>query len=136
MTRFWLTLSQGADFVLDNLAKMEGGEVFVPKIPSMRITDLAEAIAPECRTEIVGIRPGEKLHEVLVPEDDARHTVEYPDRFVIFPTPTEDHPLRPVPAGGRPCVEGFSYSSDTNPEWLSVEELRAILAPDALALNS
>src|SRR5688572_15649284 len=85
MTRFWITLEQAAEFVLDSFSRMEGGEIFVPKIPSMKITDLARAIAPECKTEIVGIRSGEKLHEVMVAEDDARNTREYDRYFVIFP---------------------------------------------------
>src|SRR5262249_21919998 len=85
MTRFWITLQQGVDFVIDCLQRMHGGELFVPKIPSMNIMDLAAAMAPECRTEIVGIRPGEKLHEVMVPEDEARHTIELEDRYVILP---------------------------------------------------
>ena len=87
MTRFWITLEQGVDFVLDCLERMHGGEIFVPKIPRMNIMDLAQAIAPECQIEIVGIRPGEKLHEVMVPEDDARtHASSSEDRFVISPT--------------------------------------------------
>jgi UDP-N-acetylglucosamine 4,6-dehydratase len=127
MTRFWITLEQGVEFVLKSLERMKGGEVFVPKIPSMNIMDMARAIAPECETEIVGIRPGEKLHEVMVAEDDAKDTVEYPDHFAILPSfhqwTTEDH-LR---NGGRPCPDGFRYSSDTNTEWLSVEELQQML---------
>jgi UDP-N-acetylglucosamine 4,6-dehydratase len=124
MTRFWLTLEQGVQFVLDSLERMKGGEIFVPKIPSMKVTDLAQSIAPNCATEIVGIRPGEKLHEVMVPEDDARHTVEYDDYFAILPTfqgwDTEQY----LTNGGRPCPAGFRYSSDTNTRWLTVSELR------------
>jgi len=85
MTRFWITLDQGVQFVIDSLERMKGGEIFIPKIPSMNILDLAKAIAPECATEIVGIRPGEKLHEAMITEDDARHTLEYADHFVIQP---------------------------------------------------
>lgn len=85
MTRFWITLEQGVQFVLDNLVRMHGGEIFVPKIPSMNIMDLAKAIAPNCKYEIVGIRPGEKLHEAMIMEDDARHTLEYEDYYTIYP---------------------------------------------------
>lgn len=131
MTRFWITLEQGVEFVLQNLECMNGGEVFVPKIPSMRILDLAEAIAPGCKTEIVGIRPGEKIHEVLVPEEDTRTTVEYSDHFVVLPAFKSG--IRDEYAcqnGGKPCAEGFKYSSDTNDKWLSVEDLRNILNID------
>ena len=85
MTRFWITLEQGVDFVLKCLERMVGGELFVPKIPSMNMMDLAKAIAPECKTEIIGIRPGEKLHEVMMPKDDARKTIEYDDKYIIKP---------------------------------------------------
>jgi len=125
MTRFWITLQQGVEFVLDALREGHGGEIFVPKIPSMRITDLAEAIAPGCRHEIVGIRPGEKLHEVLVPEDDARNAVDLGDRFAILPA------FRSAASDawrgrGRPLADGFRYASDTNDRWLTVEELRGL----------
>ena len=125
MTRFWITLEQGVQFVLKSLERMKGGELFVPKIPSMNIMDLANALAPDCRTEIVGIRPGEKLHEVMVPEDDAHHTLEYDDYFAILPT-FHDWDMRAFMEtnGGKPCPDGFRYSSDTNSRWLSVEELR------------
>ena len=125
MTRFWITLEQGVQFVLKSLERMKGGELFVPKIPSMNIMDLAKALAPDCRTEIVGIRPGEKLHEVMVPEDDAHHTLEYDDYFAILPT-FHDWDMRAFMEGngGKPCPDGFRYSSDTNSRWLSVEELR------------
>ncbi|MEI7688332.1 MAG: UDP-N-acetylglucosamine 4,6-dehydratase (inverting), partial [Planctomycetota bacterium] len=86
MTRFWITLEQGVEFVLDSLLRMEGGELFVPKIPSMKVTDVAKALAPECKTEVIGIRPGEKLHELMISEDDARQTVELADSYVILPT--------------------------------------------------
>src|SRR5439155_5219231 len=113
MTRFWITLEQGVEFVLRNLERMHGGEIFVPKIPSMNIMDLAKVIAPECRTETIGIRPGEKLHEIMVPPDDARSAIEYPDRFVILPS-FSDMSVQEYIAkfGGKPCPEGFSYSSD------------------------
>jgi UDP-N-acetylglucosamine 4,6-dehydratase len=125
MTRFWITLQQGVDFVIDSLQRMHGGEIFVPKIPSMNIMDLATAIAPECKTEIVGIRPGEKLHEVMVTEDDARITVELEDRYVIQPAFElyESSPYAKTPR----CADGFRYASDTNPHWLSREELVQIV---------
>lgn len=134
MTRFWITLDQGVDFVLASLSRMQGGEIFVPKIPSMNIMDLAEAVAPGCRTEIVGIRPGEKLHEVLVSEDDARHTVEHDDYFTVLPSFHEwDAQAYKERNGGAPCPEGFRYSSDNNDRWLSVEELRSMIADLELA---
>ncbi len=121
MTRFWITLQQGVDFVIDCLQRMHGGEIFVPRIPSMNIMDVAAALAPECRTEIVGIRPGEKLHEIMVPEDDARTTVALEDRYVIMPAFPwfEDSLYRE----GKPCPDGFSYSSDKNDRWLTRSEL-------------
>lgn len=128
MTRFWITLDEGVEFVIRSIERMRGGEIFVPKIPSMNIMDLAEAIAPECETEIVGIRPGEKLHEVMVPEDDARQTLEYDEYFAIYPSFhqwTEED--LSADGGGEPCPPGFSYSSDNNSEWLSIEELRRIV---------
>jgi UDP-N-acetylglucosamine 4,6-dehydratase/5-epimerase len=122
MTRFWITLQQGVDFVIDCLGRTQGGEIFVPKIPSMNIMDLAAALAPECKTEVVGIRPGEKLHEVMVPEDDARATVELADRFVILPafqTWSEDAGY----PGAKRCPDGFRYGSDTNDRWLTRADL-------------
>jgi len=128
MTRFWLTLDQGVAFVLASLARMEGGEIFVPKIPSMNVLDLATAIAPECKTSIIGIRPGEKLHEVMVPVDDARNTLEFDDRFVILPTFANQGIEKYLKFdGGKPCPDGFCYSSDENAQWLTVEDLRRIL---------
>ena len=128
MTRFWITPEQGVDFVLASLRRMRGGEIFVPKIPSMNILDLARAVGPECRTETVGIRPGEKLHETMISEDDARHALEYDDYYVILPDPAATGFSRQSdPAGGKPCVEGFRYGSDTNTEWLSVEQLRQMI---------
>jgi UDP-N-acetylglucosamine 4,6-dehydratase/5-epimerase len=125
MTRFWITLDQGVQFVLDSLQRMRGGEIFVPKIPSMRVIDLAKAIAPECEIEIVGIRPGEKLHEAMITEDDARHTVEFDTYYVIQP----EFPWwsRESVEGGKPLPEEFKYTSDTNTQWLTVEELRALV---------
>jgi UDP-N-acetylglucosamine 4,6-dehydratase len=121
MTRFWITLQQGVDFVIDCLERMHGGEIFVPKIPSMNIMDIAAALAPECRTEIVGIRPGEKLHEVMVPEDDARTTVALADRYVI--TPAFPWFAESSYSEGQLCPPGFSYSSDKNDRWLTQAEL-------------
>lgn len=134
MTRFWLTLDQGVSFVVSCLERMEGGEVFVPKIASMNIADLARAIAPECRLETIGIRPGEKLHEVLIPEEEARNTIEFDDRYVILPMfdpVVSSHYQRRN--GGEPCPEGFQYSSDRNDRRLTEEELRAILGMSAMA---
>lgn len=131
MTRFWLTLDQGVSFVLKSLERMEGGEIFVPKIPSMNILDLAEALAPGCPTNIVGIRPGEKLHEALILGDDARCTVEHEDSFVILSGMKKglvDNYL--AKNGGTLCEEGFRYSSETNSQWLSAPELRNLLQLD------
>lgn len=124
MTRFWITLDQGVQFVIDNLKRMHGGEIFVPKIPSMNIMELAKAIAPECGTKIVGIRPGEKLHEAMIMEDDARHTVEFDTYYVIqpeFPFWTKD-----FAEGGKELPAGFEYTSDKNSEWLTVEDLKKL----------
>ena len=128
MTRFWLSLEQGVRFVIRCIEQMEGGEVFVPKLPSTHITDLAKAIAPEAEIEVIGIRPGEKLHEVLVNEDEARHTVEMDDMYVI-------QPAEALWFGyawqnkGKPLPEGFRYASNTNTEWLTVEQIRALIRP-------
>ena len=121
MTRFWITLQQGVDFVINCLERMHGGEIFVPKIPSMNIMDLTSALAPECKTEVVGIRPGEKLHEVMVPEDDSRTTVELLDRFVI--RPAFDWFNQSHYPEGKPVPDGFSYSSDKNDRWLTRTDL-------------
>jgi UDP-N-acetylglucosamine 4,6-dehydratase len=125
MTRFWLTLEQGVRFVINCAGQMLGGEVFVPKIPSTRIVDLARVIAPEAQLEVIGIRPGEKLHEVLINEDEARTTLERADRFVVRPMLTLWQ--RDLRYEGQPLPDGFRYASDTNPQWLSVEQLRAIV---------
>jgi len=128
MTRFWITLKQGVDFVLASLGRMRGGEIFVPKLPSTTMLDLARAVAPQCATEVVGIRPGEKLHETMISEEEARHTLEYDDYFATLPPPaTLQFHREPDPEGGRPCPEGFRYSSDANDRWLSVEELRRMV---------
>lgn len=125
MTRFWITLDQGVQFVIDNLGRMHGGELFVPKIPSMNVMDLAKAIGPECEIKIVGIRPGEKLHEAMITEDDARHTIEFEDYYVIHPEFnwwTDDDS-----EGSKPLSEGFHYVSNENTHWLTVEELRELV---------
>ena len=125
MTRFWLTLEQGVNFVINSLAAMKGGEVFVPKIPSMQITDLARAIAPDAEIEVTGIRPGEKLHEVLITEDEARHAVEYDDHFVIEPELAFWR--RANGASDYTLPEGFRYSSGDNTEWLNAEDLQKMI---------
>jgi len=126
MTRFWITLDQAVDFVLHALGRMGGGEVFVPRIPSMRVTDMADAIAPGAERELIGIRPGEKLHELLVTEDESRHSYELDDRYVILPE-YASWQLREIPGAER-MQEGFRYSSETNDRWVSVDELRAMAA--------
>lgn len=128
MTRFSITLQEGVDFVLGCLQRMRGGEIFVPKLPSYRILDMAKAIAPEAQTKVVGIRPGEKVHEVLVPADEAWHTLEFADHFVIQPTQAWwSHGEYFAAEGGRPCPAGFSYSSGNNSHWLSVEDIRSLV---------
>jgi UDP-N-acetylglucosamine 4,6-dehydratase len=126
MTRFWITLAQGVEFVLSSFDLMQGGEIFVPKIPSMKMTDLAAVMAPDCEQEIVGIRPGEKLHEAMITEDDARYTLELPDRYIIRP------PMfgrdRTYHREQKALPENFEYVSNNNPEWLQPDELREILA--------
>jgi len=126
MTRFWLTVEQGVEFVINCIEQMRGGEVFVPKVSSTNIMDLAEAVAPDCEVERIGIRPGEKLHEVLISSDESRHTVELEDMFVIQPA----HPwwFSDNWAAGKSLPDGFRYASDTNSQLLSVEQLRQLLA--------
>jgi UDP-N-acetylglucosamine 4,6-dehydratase (inverting) len=128
MTRFNITLDQGVRVVLFALANMAGGEVFVPKIPSYRIPDLAEAIAPACKHEIVGVRPGEKLHEEMITETDALNSLEFEDYYVMLPsTPLWSVAEYAERFNGRRCRSGFSYSSGTNSQWLTIEELRALI---------
>ena len=126
MTRFIITLDQGVDFVLENFRRMQGGEIFVPKIPSMRITDLAHAMAPDLKQKIIGIRPGEKLHEVMCPADDSHLTLEFEDHFVIQPTIqfayTADFSTNLLGEKGHAVASGFAYDSGTNDQWLSEEE--------------
>ena len=127
MTRFWITLQQGVDFVIKNFQRMHGGEIFVPKIPSMQITDIAESIAPGLPVKIIGIRPGEKLHEIMCPSDDSHLTLEFNDHYVITPsisfTHTIDFMINKLGEKGTPVEQGFEYNSGTNPHFLSVEEL-------------
>lgn len=123
MTRFWLTLEQGARFVVKCLDRMAGGEVFVPKIPSMRVTDLVEALAPECAREVIGIRPGEKLHEALVSRDESRSALELDDMYIV--QPAFNWWSGPQRNDGKPMEPDTEYTSDANPEWLTVDQLRA-----------
>jgi UDP-N-acetylglucosamine 4,6-dehydratase len=126
MTRFWITLDEGVRFVIDMLEKMHGGELFVPKIPSMRVVDLARAIAPEAKLEFIGIRPGEKLHEEMISVDDARRTLEADSFYVVQPD-AEWWVKSGRPKGwdgATPAREGFRYTSDTNSQWLTIEQLR------------
>jgi UDP-N-acetylglucosamine 4,6-dehydratase/5-epimerase len=123
MTRFWITLDRAVEFVGDALERMQGGEIFVPKLPSMRVVDLARAIAPECEQSIVGIRPGEKLHEVLLSEDEARHAFDLGDAYAVMPP---DSP--PPSADARRVPESFRYASDSNDQTLGIEDLQRLLA--------
>lgn len=127
MTRFWITLEQGVSFVLSSLEMMRGGEIFVPKIPSMKIVDLAQTIAPHLPHKDIGIRPGEKLHEVMITEDDARMTLELDDRYVITPPIAFFKPDHLIQAGARSVVDGFRYASDTNADWLDKQALAALI---------
>ena len=127
MTRFWITLEQGVHFVLRVLELALGGEIFVPKIPSMKITDLADAIAPECKKEVVGIRPGEKIHEALIGEDEGRYSFDYKECFVVVSALTPEIKELHLKKGSKACEEGFSYTSDNNKEIISIKELGDIL---------
>ena len=131
MTRFWITLQQGVDFVLQNFARMKGGELFVPKIPSIRMTDLAHSMAPELPVEIIGIRPGEKLHEVMCPADDSYHTFEFNDYYVISPSISfsnrnNDFTVNALGEVAKPVEPGFEYNSLNNQHFLSIAELQAM----------
>ncbi|MCH2181949.1 MAG: UDP-N-acetylglucosamine 4,6-dehydratase (inverting) [Mariniblastus sp.] len=128
MTRFIITLEQGIDFVFTAFNQMEGGEVFVPKIPSTTILDIAKAVAPECETEVIGIRPGEKMHECMIPSDEALQTIEFPGHYIIQPNHRSwsSHPPDYLDQG-IPCEPGFCYESDNNPDWLSVAELEELI---------
>jgi UDP-N-acetylglucosamine 4,6-dehydratase len=128
MTRFWISLDQGVRFVVRCIEEMHGGEVFVPKIPSMKMLDLAEAIAPRAKVRIIGIRPGEKLHEVLISEDEARTTVELDDMYVVQPAAALwfGHFWEDI---GKPLLDGYHYASDNNSEWLTSQEIQKMVAP-------
>ena len=126
MTRFWLTLEQGVDFVINALGRMRGGEVFVPRIPSMSMIDLASTLAPGCKVKVTGIRPGEKLHECLLSSDEARHAAALDDMYVIYP----EHSFwdLELPEAGKPLPSGFEFSSDSNDRWLTAGELLGLAA--------
>jgi UDP-N-acetylglucosamine 4,6-dehydratase len=130
MTRFWITLQDGVDLVFKSFERMYGGEIFVPKIPSARMTDLAAAMAPNLPTKIIGIRPGEKLHEIMCPLDNAHQTLEFADHYVICPAITfiiqVDYKTNAIGEPGKPVAEGFEYSSGTNPHFLTVGELQEL----------
>jgi UDP-N-acetylglucosamine 4,6-dehydratase len=130
MTRFWITLDHAVRLVSRCVETMMGSEILVPKIPSMKIVDLARAIAPRCRHEITGIRPGEKLHEVLLTEDEARRTLEYDDMFVIYPAVSEETIKARRFGTGRAVAEGFVYRSDCNDKWLTIEDLQQLVGVD------
>lgn len=136
MTRFWITLEQGVNFTLKNIERMQGGEIFVPKIPSVSILDLAASLAPDMKTEIVGIRPGEKLHEIMCPADDSHLTLRFDDYFVIQPTiqffdRSFSYSENNLGEKGSPVETGFEYNSGQNPHFLTVEELRGYNDLDA-----
>jgi len=130
MTRFWISLEQGVQLVIKALAESKGGETFIAKIPSFKITDLAKAILPDCTMKEVGIREGEKLHEVMITKEDSLYTYEYDKHFIIYPHMSWWTPEKAI-SGGKPVERGFEYSSGTNKQWLSVEDLRRSL-PDVL----
>ncbi|WP_320035359.1 UDP-N-acetylglucosamine 4,6-dehydratase (inverting) [Halarcobacter sp.] len=131
MTRFLITLEEGVEFVLKNFERMQGGEIFVPKIPSMKITDLAKALAPELPHEIIGIRPGEKLHEIMCPSDDSHLTLEFDDHFVIQPTITftksRDYKINKLGENGEKVKQGFEYNSGDNTQWYKKEDILEIV---------
>lgn len=131
MTRFWITLQDGVDFVLKDFERMHGGEIFVPKIPSVRVIDLATAIAPEAKQHVVGIRPGEKLHEIMCPFDDSHLTIEFDDHYVLSPSikfhrTDNDFSVNRLGENGKKVTEGFEYHSGNNPHFMTVDEIRAL----------
>ncbi len=127
MTRFWITLQEAVHFVIQTLGLMQGGEIFVPKIPSMSIMEMARIIGPDCQYDMIGIRPGEKLHDVMIPEDEARNTMEFEDHYRILPSFRPWDSVRYDLTGGQPVADRFSYSSDNNNRWMSVEELKGLI---------
>jgi UDP-N-acetylglucosamine 4,6-dehydratase/5-epimerase len=133
MTRFWITLDQGINLVISSFGLMSGGEIFIPKIPSMRVVDLAKAFAPDLPIKTIGIRPGEKLHEIMVTEDDARNTYELSDRYVIMPAFAAWSADRHASAGAQPVPERFAYASNTNTEWLSLRDFGQLVKTAGLA---
>ena len=126
MTRFWISLTQGVELVIKALEEATGGETFISKIPSFKISDLAEAMLPGCQTKEIGIYPGEKLHEIMVTVEDSSTTYEYDKHFIVYPQVTWNSKQK-INTSGKKVAEGFSYSSDNNTEWLSVEEIRELL---------
>ena len=135
MTRFWITLGQGVQFVLESIERMLGGEIFVPKIPSMKVSDVAKVVAPGCKTKIIGIRPGEKLHEVMITQDDALYTAEFESYYAIQPAAYWwDRSTYMKDTGGEAATEEFKYSSDTNSDWMTREQLAEILKHEAIEI--
>ena len=128
MTRFWITLTQGVNLVLSSMELMQGGEIFVPKIPSMSTVELAHSMAPQMKQKVIGIRPGEKLHEIMIPADDSRQTLELDDRYIILPSFFAVQRERYLEQGARAVREGFAYSSDANPERLDARALQTMLS--------
>lgn len=125
MTRFWITLDQAVEFVVNSFDVMRGGELYVPRIPSMRIMDLVEAVAPGSPSHEIGMRPGEKLHEEMIAADDSRRTLRFKDRYVVQPVAASWG--YESPEGGEEVADGFNYRSDNNDLWLSVDEMRSLL---------
>jgi len=126
MTRFWISLDEAVKLVMDGLSHMQGGEIFVPRIPSMKIIDLARAVAPDCRIKTIGIRPGEKLHEALITEEDGRNTIRYNGMYIVMPQ--HEWWERKNYTNATKLPEGFSYTSDNNKEWMSVDDLRMVIS--------
>ena len=126
MTRFWISLTQGVELVIKALTEANGGETFISKIPSFKITDLAEAMLPGCKMPEIGIREGEKLHEIMVTVEDSMTTYEYDKHYIVYPLMVWIEKQQPIP-GGKKVEYGFSYSSDNNTEWLSVEDIKELL---------
>lgn len=125
MTRFWISLEEGVKLVMDCINKMKGGETFVPKIPSMKLIDMAEAVAPDCEKNIIGIRPGEKIHEILITEDEARHSLEFDNYYVIYPEYNFWQEIKSE--NGKILKEGFRYSSDNNDNWINTKQLKELI---------
>lgn len=133
MTRFWILLEDAVQMVLDAINDSAGGEIYVPKIPSMKITDMATAIAPECEQRVIGIRPGEKLHECMIPAEESRNVMETPKGYIILPE-TSVYEYSNDLSDAKPVPEGFAYTSDINEDWISIEELRKILVKQGYKL--